>query len=400
MLEDKNISNGMKILMVSSYLPYPLFSGGQIRLYNIIKNLSSRHEITLVCEKRSNQTEEDVNEVAKICKKVVIIDREKQWSVQNIIKTGFSKNPFLLTGHKSLEMNQAIDKLLSEEDFDLIHVETFYVMQNLPKTTIPVVLVEHNIEYLVYERFVRKALIFLKPLLFVDVIKLKRAEKYYWKKADRLIAVSPREAKLMERDAEIIPNGVDIEKFKMKKIVKGKKEKRVLFIGDFKWIQNRDSVVYIIKNIWPRVISKNPNLKLWVVGKQIPDSIKKLGNTSIIFDENAPSETELIFQSADILLSPIRVGGGTNFKILESMASGTPVITTALGNEGIEARDREEILIAEKPEEFINKTLTLISDNYLYEKLSRNGRIFIEKNFDWRNISNKLDNIYHDLVKN
>lgn len=385
--------------MVSSYLPYPLFSGGHIRLYNIIKNLSEKHEITLICEKRKNQTQKDINEVLKICKKVYAVERKKQWSFKNIIKTGFSLNPFLVTGHENIEMKNTIKKILSGEEFDVIHVETFYVMQNLPKTDLPVVLTEHNIEYLVYERFARKALPPFKPFLYLDVLKLKKAEKACWKKANKLIAVSPVEAKQMGReDVEVVPNGVDINKFKMKKNEKNKEEKKVLFIGDFKWIQNRDSVVYIIKNIWPRVISKNPNLKLWIVGKNIPDQIKKLSDPSIIFDENAPDEAERIFQSADVLLSPIRVGGGTNFKILESMASGTPVITTLLGNDGIEALAGEEIIICDKPDEFVNKTLLLTSDNYLHEKISRNGRRFIEEKFDWRNISNGLEKVYQNAV--
>src|SRR4051812_17649149 len=74
------IINNMKILLVSSYLPYPLHSGGQVRLYNLIKELSAKHEITLICEKRSHQTAEDISEMAKICKKVITVPRRKQWS--------------------------------------------------------------------------------------------------------------------------------------------------------------------------------------------------------------------------------------------------------------------------------------------------------------------------------
>lgn len=387
----------MKILLVSSYLPFPLFSGGQIRLYNLIKNLSEKHSITLVCEKRETQTQSDIDELSKICEKVYTVDRIKQWTSRNILKTGFSLDPFLITGHKSPEMKKIISELLSKEKFDLIHVETFYVMQNLPKTELPVVLVEHNVEYKVYEKFVLKSFIFARPLLYFDILKLKRIEKYYWKKATKLVAVSEIEASLMGRKVDVVPNGVDIDKFKIKKILKEKANKKVLFIGDFKWIQNRDSIVFIIKNIWPKVIKNNPNAVLWVVGKKIPNSIKSLKEDSILFDENAPNETEKIFQEADILLTPIRVGGGTNFKILESMSSGTPVITTKLGNEGIKARENEEIIICDKPEEFSNKTSLLLTDDYLYEKISRNSRKFIEKNFDWKNISEKLNEVYESL---
>lgn len=389
----------MKILIVSSYLPFPLYSGGHIRLYNLIKNLSSKHEITLICEKRSYQNQKDIDEVAKICKKVITVERIKQWSARNILKSGVSFIPFLLVGHNNIEMKKQILKELESNKFDLIHVETFYVMQNLPKTNIPIVLIEHNIEYLVYEKYVKKALIFLRPMLYTDILKLKRAEKKCWKKVSKLVAVSSDEQKIMGGKAELVPNGVDIDKFKLKKINMGKTDKKVLFIGDFKWIQNKDSVIYIIKNIWPRVSFQNNDLKLWIVGKNIPDGIKKLGNSSIIFDENAPDQTELIFQEADLLLSPIRVGGGTNFKILEAMSTGTPVLTTPLGNEGINAKDGSEIIICDKPDEFVSKTLSLLSDNYLYEKLSRNGRKLMEEKFDWKVIAEKLDSVYKSTQK-
>src|SRR6185437_15766463 len=107
----------MKILMISSYLPYPLYSGGQVRLYNLIKELSHKHEITLVCEKRPHQTKQDVEEVKKICKEVITISRKKQWSVINILKAGVSKNSFLITGHTQTVFKQKIQKALLENQF-------------------------------------------------------------------------------------------------------------------------------------------------------------------------------------------------------------------------------------------------------------------------------------------
>src|SRR6185503_6905723 len=102
----------MKILVVSSYLPYPLYSGGQVRLYNLIKELSGKHEITLICEKRSNQTARDVAEVKKICKEVITVDRKKQWSAGNVLKAGVSSNSFLVTGHTQPIFQQKIQECL------------------------------------------------------------------------------------------------------------------------------------------------------------------------------------------------------------------------------------------------------------------------------------------------
>jgi len=379
--------------LVSSYLPYPLIDGGKIRLYNLLKILSEKHEITLICEKRPNQNLNDVKEIEKVCKKLITVDRPKALSLKNVSKSLLTLNPLLTTTHDSVLMKNLIKKELNENSFNLIHVETFYVMQNVPKTNIPIILVEHNIEYQVYEKYAQNSSIITRSGLYYDIWKLKRREKQAWNRASKVIAVSPTEQKIIGPKTELVPNGVDLKKFKVTKRNNGNL-KKVLFIGNFSWVQNRDSAVFIIRNIWPKIISKNSNCRLWIVGKQIPDSIKKLGEKTVIIDENAPNETELIFQEANVLLAPIRVGGGSNFKILEAMACGTPVITSSLGNEGIEASEGSEILIANNPEEYAKAVVGIINDNYLYEKISRNSRKFIEDNFDWNKIAIKLDSIY------
>ncbi|MGI0060497.1 MAG: glycosyltransferase, partial [Nitrosotalea sp.] len=235
----------MKILVVSSYLPYPLFSGGQVRLYNLLKELSARHEITLVCEIRSHQSKEDVKELEKICKQVITVPRKKQWSMSNVIKSASSHKSFLSTGHTLSEMKEKLTEVMSTEKFDVIHVETFYVMQNLPKTSLPVVLVEHNIEYTVYEKFRNRAPAPFRSLLALDIKKIKYEEERLWREASALVAVSNEDKRVMEKEGRhpfLVSNGVNTDQFFYKNIKKSfaQKEKKILFIGDFTWIQNQD----------------------------------------------------------------------------------------------------------------------------------------------------------------
>src|SRR3989344_1204536 len=391
----------MKILVISSYLPFPLHSGGHIRLYNLIKNLSNDNEITLICEKRDLQTDEDVEKIKKICKKVITVKRKKQWSVENILKTGFSLDPFLLVGHKSEEMKNLIRDELVKENFDLIHVETFYVLQNLPKVSIPVVLAEHNVEYLVYERYASLTSPVLRPLLYLDILKIKQREEKAWNKAFKLIAVSQAEKKIMKRpDTVIIPNGVDTERFSFRSFEKIGKERRVLFIGDFKWLQNRDALEYILSQIWPKIkqqlllLHQEIDLKLWVVGRNLPDSFKKYSSKEIIFDAKNKDEAWEIFRKAYLLLAPLRAGGGTSYKVLEAMSTGVGVVTTNLGIEGLGAKNGVHVLSAENSDELANCVVNLITDHSLYRKITLNSRKFIEENYDWRIISDKLNKVY------
>src|SRR3990167_1058896 len=119
----------MKVLMITPYLPYPLYSGGQIRSYNLLKALE------------------------KFCKKIEVFKRRKAWSVVNILVSGFSFYPFLVAIYYSLSLRKRIKEELFQNKYDLIHAETFYVMPNIPPSKGPILLVEQTIEYLVYEHF-------------------------------------------------------------------------------------------------------------------------------------------------------------------------------------------------------------------------------------------------------
>lgn len=397
----------MRILVVSSYLPYPLFSGGHIRLYNILKELSQHHEITLVCEMRGYQTEKDRKEMEKLCKKVITLPRQKQWSFSTLVKSAFALDPFLVVGHTSDEMHEVLREEL-QEPYDLIHVETFYVMQNLPETDIPIVLVEHNVEYLVYKRYADAAPLPLRPLLYFDVFKMQRLEKSFWKTATTLVAVSEEEKSLMKRnDVVVVPNGVDTERYTVsptKLIPASEKEKRILFIGDFKWMQNTNTARWILTEIWPIVNEslqkEGRHVKLWMVGRTIPDSLKKLNTFSnVVLDERAPKDTAEIFNRSDILLAPIRVGGGTSFKILEAMASGVAVVTTPLGREGITMKNAQEVAIGTTSEEIAKHVVALVKNDEKRITMVKSARALIEEKYNWKTIVQVLEKAYASVVK-
>jgi glycosyltransferase involved in cell wall biosynthesis len=409
----------MKILIVSSYLPYPLHSGGHVRLYNLIRELSDRHEITLICEKRPHQTEKDIEEVEKICKKVVTVERRKQWSLKNIAKAAFSPHSFLVTGHTHPLMQERIQEELEHNSFDLIHVETFYVLQNVLESGIrnqesgipPIVLVEHNIEYQVYGKFMDRVPAALRPLLALDIAKIRREEEAAWRSATALVAVSEEDKKVMKAagfDAKIVANGVDIESFAFRSGIRNQESgiRKILFIGDFKWIQNQDSAKFIIQDIWPQIISNfkfqisNFQLKLWIVAREIPASVLGLTeDAEVIFDvESSGRATPEIFQEADVLLAPIRVGGGTSYKILESMACGTPVVTMQMSADAIHAKDGEHLMVGQTAEELAQKTLHVLQNEEVYEKIAQNGRELIEEHYSWKEIARKLEEVYQLLI--
>ncbi|MGI5828540.1 MAG: hypothetical protein ACOX6V_06005, partial [Patescibacteria group bacterium] len=179
----------MKILMLTPYLPYPLLSGGQIRTYNLLKNLKNDHEITLFSLIKDDAERQYLPQLKKFCKKVVLIKRTKNpWAPRNVLLAGITAYPFLVTRNMPMHASHLIDQELAKSEFDLIHAETFYMMPNIPETKIPVLLVEQTIEFLGYQSYVKKSKIWpIKPLLYIDIAKIHYWEKFFWKKADKLV---------------------------------------------------------------------------------------------------------------------------------------------------------------------------------------------------------------------
>src|SRR5207302_2016895 len=143
----------------------------------------------------------------KLCEDVLVVKHRKPWSFTNLKKSAFSPYPLLFVMHTFPKMKELIVTMLNSKHFDVIHIETSYVFQNLHKTYLPTVLVEHNVEYNVYAKFANKSLAVLRPLFFADIAKIKYWEEKFWKKATKVVAVSEQERQEMKLvDAALVPN--------------------------------------------------------------------------------------------------------------------------------------------------------------------------------------------------
>ncbi len=388
--------------MLTPYLPYPLLTGGQTRSYNLIKRLSSLgHQITLFCLIKKESERKYVGELEKYCQEVRVFKRaQKPWTLKNILKTGFSFYPFLVIRNWAKGEKKEIEKKLREEEFDLIHAETFYVMPHIPKTNIPILLAEQTIEYLVYKHFADGFKIpIIKQLLYLDVIKMKFWELTYWKRAKKVVAMSDDDKKSMlfqipSLDVDIVPNGVD-SKFFSEKLEKRSSTPTILYLGNFTWLQNREAVRVLVSKVWPEIKSKIKNAKLWIIGKNAKDFFSDIEKEDVRVDE--VKDVREIYQQASILVAPIYGGGGTRYKNFEAFASGLPVVTTSIGIRGTEAEDNQEIMIRDDPKGIAEMAVELLTDVDLYQKIAKNAKDMVTRIYDWDPIAKKLSDIYEQL---
>lgn len=395
----------MKILMLTPYLPYPLLSGGQIRTFNLLKELGKKHQITLFALIKDESEREYIEHLKPYCHQVKVFKRTKNpWTLRNILLAGLTPYPFLVTRNLPSGMKAAIKQELNH-DYDLIHAETFYMMPNIPKTQVPVLLVEQTIEYVGYEYYAQTTKHwYLKPFLAIDIAKIKYWEHYFWRKADRLVTMSEEDKLAIQADlgmdtrVDVVANGVDIEKFKQvpKKLSDAP---TILFVGTFKWLPNVDAVRYLVNEIWPGVVKKVPQAKLWIVGHSPTAEVKSYAQRQGVTVSASVKDIRQAYAKSHMLLAPIRSGKGTRYKILEAMATHTPVVTTSLGAEGLEIRNGQEVLIGDDTDTLVAATVKLLQQPKLQTRIADKAYKIVTRNYNWLAISRQLDKLYQQLGK-
>jgi len=395
----------LKILMLTPYLPYPLLSGGQIRTYNLLKKLAVKYDVTLFALIKDENERQYLSELEKYCWKVKLFKRSrKPFTFRNIWQTAFSSYPFLVIRNHVPETIKAVRKELATTQYDLIHAETFYMMPHIPETKIPILLVEQTIEYLGYESFADKVKFLpIRQILKMDIAKIRRWEEYYWKSCTQLITMSEEDKQFISQSVDhqkidVVSNGVDVNWF-------AEKERRlpeaptVLSVGTFNWLPNVEAVNFLVQEVWPIIKEKMPEAKLWIVGnaptQEIFEHQKK--DTSITITGGIPDIRDA-FTQAHVLVAPVFSGKGTRYKILEAMASGTPIVASEIAVEGLDVQNGVHVLTSNTAEGMAELAMSVLKDPVLQKKLAKNGKMFVTTKYDWEYIGQKLDSIYLRLV--
>lgn len=398
----------MKILMLTPYLPYPPASGGQIRSLYLLKYLSKKNEITLICLYKNEKEKKYAANLKQYCKKLYVCKRaEKPWQIKNILKSVFSFKPFLMVRNYSDEARTIVKKLLAEEKFDVIHAETFYIMPHIPPTPIPVLLVEQTIEYQVYLHFINSLSIWMRPIFYMDIVKLHMAEMDYWKKASLVATVSDADQQIIKKlvptiDPVVVPNGAGDEMFVKKLEPKSIKNPTLLFIGNFYWLQNTEAAEFLLQKIYPILKKTIPNIRITIAGQKAQSKIASGTDEHVQILGDAPLEVEEIvklYLDSTLFIAPMFGPGGTNLKILQALASGLPTVCTRIAATRLEVKNNLHVLVADTPSEFAKQIQMILSNKKLYDSIRKNAYEFALERYGYESITNQLEVMYRSIRK-
>ncbi|MDJ0660742.1 MAG: glycosyltransferase family 4 protein [Crocosphaera sp.] len=399
----------MKLLMICATFPYPPSRGGtQVRTFNLLKQLSDEHEITLVTQKSEDVTPEEIEGLKGWVKTLMLFPRPtnpKTGTVEKLKR--FSE--FLITGtppNVSFVYDQSIqawlDEAVNNNKFDAItceHSVNEIYIRPYWKNTIKTVInshssvsrtCQHQLETQTSENPQRDRLYL--PLL-------KRYEKRVYQKFSQIVVTTEEDYQQLKQfniksSVSVLPNGVDLEIFPYRNSDPG--GHHLVITGGMDYVVNIDAACFFAQDIFPLLQQKYPNVTLTIVGANPAPSIVKLGEeTGIKVTGKVPSMVDYLHQ-ATVCVIPLRSGFGIKNKTLEAMAAGVPVVASDRGLEGMEVDGDKACLRALRAntiEEYIERISELFEDEILRQTLSKNGREYIENNFTWEMIGKKYEKI-------
>lgn len=402
----------MKILILAPYPPYPPRGGGALRIYNLIRGLAKRHDLTCLSFAPSAAAVEALAPLREHCCVVTVLGPPPRSLAQRALTTLASALPDMAHRNASAAYQAALADLLAAERFDIVQAESIEMAQfgvrRVGRAAPLIVLDEFNAEYLLQRRAALNDL--RRPgsarrlagglYSLVQWAKLAAYERRMAQSYDRLLVVSRADRAAIQRlwpaaDPAIIPNGVDTAYFAPTPASAGSAQASIIFTGTLDYRPNVDAALWFAHEVMPLIKAARPDARLLLVGRSPAPAVLSLHNGHTVEVLGEVPDVRPHIAGAACYIVPMRIGGGVRLKLLEALAMAAPVVSTTMGAEGVdELRDGEQLLIVDAPASFAAAVLRLLDDRQLAARLGQAGRALACGQYDWRAIVPRLDQAY------
>lgn len=384
----------MRILFLTSRLPYPPLRGDKVRTYNFLRALAGHHEVDLISFVQGAEELSYVSELRPMCNvKTVCLSRARSFA--NMLRGVVSAVPFQVLYYRCAAMRQAVGEAVCSGLYDLAYVHLFRMAPFVPRSeATPEPGARRMRRVLDLTDAISAELrlsvphrpILLRPAYRWESRRVESCERRVGALFDEMwtIAEADRQRILgLAPDAHVavVPNGVDESLFSL--APGGCDGKTVLFVGNLSIAHNTDAVGFFADEIMPLVLADEPRAVGRIVGHSVTPRVERLdGRSGFEVAGHVPDLAEAYGKGA-VFVAPLRFAAGVQNKILEAMAAGLPVVTTSLGNAGLGATDGEELFVRDDPCGFAEAVVSLLRSGELRRQIGRHGRDYVRSRFSW-----------------
>lgn len=411
----------MNLLLLTPQLPYPPRQGTTIRNYNLIRQLAKRHRLHLFTFLAPSERLSADNPLHGLCQRIETAPQPVRSLRRRALDTVCSPWPDMGLRLESQTAHQRVEQMVRTEAYDIVQIEGIEMARygldvlGIKSVAAPypsLVFDDHNAEYLLQRR---AALVDIRrpqrwiaaAYSLVQWQKLRRYEATICRRADATLAVSQPDRQALEGIAPgaliaVVPNGIDLNEYEEATPPTPPNDDEaptLVFTGKMDYRPNVDAVLWFGRHVLPLIRIHRPNVRFQIVGMTPHPRLDELRNVAGVEITGAVADVRPYIHRASVYVVPMRVGGGTRFKVLEAMACAKPLVSTSLGVEGIPLQNERELLLGDTPQAFAAAVLRLLDDQGQGAQLGQKARRFVEQHYTWEEIVPRLEAVYQDVCR-
>jgi sugar transferase (PEP-CTERM/EpsH1 system associated) len=390
----------MRLLFLTSRLPYPPNRGDRLRVFNFVRELSRRHEITLLSFVADAAEAAQSAGLRPYCHDIHLVPMSRVRSMAAAATGLWRTEPLQALYYRSAVMQRAVDALVAQRAYDLLYVHLFRMAPYaLPHRHLYRVLdltdvISTEIGRAVPYRDWRWQAVYRNELP-----RIRRYEPAMAGQFDETWVISAAERAALAASGAagrvvVVPNGVDSERFRPLGLTR--EPATILFVGHMSVAHNVDAAEYLARDLLPLVRAKLPDIRLSLVGADPSHRVQQLARLPGVTVAGHIPDLNAALNRATVFVAPLRFAAGVQNKVLEAMAAGTPVVTTSIVNNGLAATDDRHLLVADEPAALAAAAVSLLTDPQRRDSLARAAREFVLEGFRWDAVTRRLAAIESD----
>lgn len=390
----------MRILWVKIGGLWPKNTGGRLRSFHILDELSRRHRVTLITTHAPEEDPDALRRELPFCERVVSVPRTPpKWNTWRFVtallralRTGL---PVDVVRCADRRVREEVERALSSGEIDLCVADFLCAIPNVPmRGPVPIVHFSHNVEHMIWRRMAAvEKRGWRRALLENEARKLQLYEADACSRANLTIAVSEQDRAQLEQTApgsviSSISTGVDVDYFAPVEVPQ--LPDHLVFTGSMDWHPNEDAMCWFMASVLPLIRRDIHGATLTIVGRNPSKRLIAAARRADVGVTGTVDDVRSYIAKAPVYVVPLRIGGGTRLKIYEALAMGKALVSTRIGAEGLPLESGKHFIEADEPQAFADAVIALLRDPARRAALGDAGRKLMVHRYAWQQVATEF----------